>query len=153
MNYVLACVCACVCVRVCPVWSESFLCTKFIKFTKAFYMRIVKTFIRQSWCPEWPESSCETQPYYWFSHVAVHIRIYHNKSVPRITVCAGWSEPLLVAHTTLLDISCQESILHYFRPAFSYHWFLSIFEWPRKTGFSVCVSKLIVSFPDHVISS
>ena len=24
----------------------------------------------------------------------------------RLHVCAGWSEPLLVAHTTLLEISC-----------------------------------------------
>ena len=26
-------------------------------------------------------------------------------------VCAGWSEPLLVAHTTLLEISCHGSLL------------------------------------------
>ena len=28
----------------------------------------------------------------------------------RLRVCAGWSEPLLVAHTTLLKISCRGSI-------------------------------------------
>ena len=28
----------------------------------------------------------------------------------RLRVCAGWSEPLLVAHTTLLEISCHGSI-------------------------------------------
>ena len=27
----------------------------------------------------------------------------------RLRVCAGWSEPLLVAHTTLLKISCRGS--------------------------------------------
>ena len=27
----------------------------------------------------------------------------------RLRVCAGWSEPLLVAHTTLLEISCRGS--------------------------------------------
>ena len=26
-----------------------------------------------------------------------------------LRVCAGWSEPLLVAHTTLLEISCHGS--------------------------------------------
>ena len=28
-------------------------------------------------------------------------------------VCAGWSEPLLVAHTTLLEISCHSSNFSY----------------------------------------
>ena len=27
----------------------------------------------------------------------------------RLRVCAGWSEPLLVAHTTLLETSCRGS--------------------------------------------
>ena len=27
----------------------------------------------------------------------------------RLRVCAGWSEPLLVAHTTLFKISCRGS--------------------------------------------
>ena len=27
----------------------------------------------------------------------------------RLRVCAGWSEPLLVAHTSLLEISCPGS--------------------------------------------
>ena len=30
-----------------------------------------------------------------------------------LRVCAGWSEPLLVAHTTLLEILCTGSILLY----------------------------------------
>ena len=29
----------------------------------------------------------------------------------RLRVCAGWSEPLLVAHTTLLEISCRGTII------------------------------------------
>ena len=29
----------------------------------------------------------------------------------RLRVCAGWSEPLLVAHTTLLEISCRGSCI------------------------------------------
>ena len=29
----------------------------------------------------------------------------------RLRVCAGWSEPLLVAHTTLLEISCHGSYI------------------------------------------
>ena len=28
------------------------------------------------------------------------------KALIRLWVCSGWSEPLLVAHTTLLEISC-----------------------------------------------
>ena len=29
----------------------------------------------------------------------------------RLSVCAGWSEPMLVPHTTLLEISCHGSII------------------------------------------
>ena len=31
------------------------------------------------------------------------------KALIRLRVCADWSEPLLVAHTTLLEISCRGS--------------------------------------------
>ena len=31
------------------------------------------------------------------------------KALIRLRECAGWSEPLLVAHTTLLEISCTGS--------------------------------------------
>ena len=31
----------------------------------------------------------------------------------RLRVRAGWSEPLLVEHTTLLEISCRDSYIHY----------------------------------------
>ena len=31
------------------------------------------------------------------------------KALIRLRVCAGWSEPLLVAYTTLLEISCRGS--------------------------------------------
>ena len=33
------------------------------------------------------------------------------KALSRLHVCAGWSEPLRVAHTTLLEISCRGSII------------------------------------------
>ena len=33
------------------------------------------------------------------------------KALIRLRVGVGWSEPLLVAHTTLLEISCHGSIL------------------------------------------
>ena len=33
------------------------------------------------------------------------------KALIRLRVCAGWSEALLVAHTTLLEISCRGSIM------------------------------------------
>ena len=31
------------------------------------------------------------------------------KALISLRVCAGWSEPLLVAHTTLLELSCHDS--------------------------------------------
>ena len=31
----------------------------------------------------------------------------------RLRSCAGWSEPLLVTHTTLLEISCHSSFIIY----------------------------------------
>ena len=34
------------------------------------------------------------------------------KALIRLRVCAGWSEPLLVAHTTLLEISCTGRTYH-----------------------------------------
>ena len=34
----------------------------------------------------------------------------------RLRICAGWSEPLLVAHTTLLVISCRGSNLKVLGP-------------------------------------
>ena len=36
------------------------------------------------------------------------------KALNRLRVCAGWSEALLVVHTTLLEISCRGSILSAF---------------------------------------
>ena len=33
------------------------------------------------------------------------------KALIRLRVCAGWFEPLLVAHTTLLEISCPGTII------------------------------------------
>ena len=33
------------------------------------------------------------------------------KALSRLHVCAGWSEPLRVAHTTLLEISCRGSTM------------------------------------------
>ena len=35
-----------------------------------------------------------------------------EKALISLRVCAGWSEPLLVAHTTLLEISCHGSIIY-----------------------------------------
>ena len=50
----------------------------------------------------------------------------------RLRVCAGWSEPLLVTHTTLLDISCHgsymENISISFHASGDFHRQLIIFE-------------------------
>ena len=42
--------------------------------------------------------------------VIEYSRDYFAKALIRLRVCAGWSESLLVAHTTLLEISCRGSI-------------------------------------------
>ena len=33
------------------------------------------------------------------------------KALIRLHVCAGWSEPLLIVHTTLLEISCRSWLI------------------------------------------
>ena len=35
------------------------------------------------------------------------------KALIRLCVCAGWSEALLVAHTTLLEITCRGSFYRF----------------------------------------
>ena len=35
------------------------------------------------------------------------------KALIRLRVCAGWSEPLLIAHATLMEISCRGSYTVY----------------------------------------
>ena len=41
------------------------------------------------------------------------------KALISLRICAGWSEPLLVAHTTLLEISCRGSHVQYLIMLFS----------------------------------
>ena len=48
--------------------------------------------------------------YFWVSSLTL-IEYSIAKTLIRLRVCAGWSEPLLVAHTTLLEISCRGSII------------------------------------------
>ena len=38
------------------------------------------------------------------------LTVIEYSSLIRLRVCAGWSETLMVAHTTLLEISCRGSI-------------------------------------------
>ena len=47
-----------------------------------------------------------------FGHKLNIHRIFKRlaKTLIRLRVCADWSEPLLIAHTTLLEISCRGSI-------------------------------------------
>ena len=42
------------------------------------------------------------------------------KALIRLCICAGWSEALLVQHTTLLEISCHGSIIFYGGSDFAY---------------------------------
>ena len=43
----------------------------------------------------------------WLSSHGIFKRL--AKTLIRLRVCAGWSGPLLVAHTSLLEISCHGS--------------------------------------------
>ena len=50
------------------------------------------------------------------------------KVLIRLRVCAGWSEPLLVAHTTMLEISCHglNYIIEFYRGIQKYSHFCDI---------------------------
>ena len=51
------------------------------------------------------------------------------KALIRLRVCAGWSDALLIAHTTLFEISCTDSIIH----CKLFHCILySIYHWIRS---------------------
>ena len=49
----------------------------------------------------------------WCSFSGLTLRLFKRlaKALIRLCICAGWSEALLVAHTTLMEISCHGSIL------------------------------------------
>ena len=49
----------------------------------------------------------------WVSSLTVNNRIFKRlaKALTRLRLFAGWSEPLLVPHATLLEISCCSSIV------------------------------------------
>ena len=62
----------------------------------------------------WHLSSVETvQPPLWLRNSKCFsvssLTLIEYSSMIRLRVCAGWSEALLVAHTTLLEISCRGS--------------------------------------------
>ena len=69
-----------------------------------------------------------------FSQYFTTPRIFKRltKALIRLRICAGWSEPLLVAHTTLLEISCHGSIILFF---FCFILFLLLFT-SQSTIFS-----------------
>ena len=48
-----------------------------------------------------------------FGHYVNIYRIFKQlaKALVSLPVCAGWSEPLLVVHTTLLEITCRVSYM------------------------------------------
>ena len=64
------------------------------------------------------------------------------KALISLRVCAGWSEPLLVAHTTLLEISCHGSNnyhfhKHAFHLLYTYEFFHLI--WNNKLWMIHCI--------------
>ena len=52
-----------------------------------------------------------------------------------LRVCAGWSEPLLVAHITLLKISCHGSYCHDYG-----------FQWVDNSDHSIYIGKITSNF-------
>ena len=71
------------------------------------------------------------------SHTVKPVLSGHSKGRPKI----GFQDRLSLNAGQKYCRMLQESILQYFRPSLSYHLslrpFLSIFEWPLKTGFTV----------------
>ena len=56
------------------------------------------------------------------------------KALISLCVCAGWSEPLLVSHTTLLEISCHGSLLYFGNQI----WSIKVDLRVVKMGFMFC---------------
>ena len=75
-------------------------------------------------------------------HVFYSYRIFKRpaKALISLHVCAGWSEPLMVAHTTLLEISCHGS-------------FVLICMCPQGVKFSRAGPKLIWASTQEYLSS
>ena len=65
------------------------------------------------------------------------------KALIRLCVCAGWSEALLVAHTTLLEISCTGSFICYdhFKPIKKHHYLT------YTKRFWLCLWDCLPSYP------
>ena len=87
-----------------------------------------------------------------FSHHRIFKRL--AKALIKLRVCAGWSEYLLIAHTTLLEMSCYDSCIrhssHTHRigsPGITCNVLLctdhSVYHW--KTGFSFFLFSVSLS--------
>ena len=63
------------------------------------------------------------------------------KALIRLRVCAGWSEPLLVSHTSLVEISCCGSIIIFFFEIMTCNPSINITDYPCIT-----VANLIGDF-------
>ena len=82
-----------------------------------------------------------------------------EKALISLRICAGWSEPLLVAHTTLLEISCHSSYIFSFTPinkrlciAFPLELLTPRKEEKcRKYRNNIWYNKTNITFPERVI--
>ena len=65
------------------------------------------------------------------------------KALIRLRVCEGLSEPLLVAHTTLLEISCHGSNVKGFHEGSIAHWSFMFMLYVSLTQNHACESSVI----------
>ena len=110
---------------------------------------------RDTWFPTmlhltWLDSDEPVQPLVklrnskWCSVSSVRLRIFKRlaKALISLRECAGWSAALLVAHTTLLKISCHDSyielqLLHFHFAKVTCHCYLFHINWPNDTNLRV----------------
>ena len=64
------------------------------------------------------------------------------KALIRLCVCVGWSEPLLDAHTTLLEISCRSPNALMCIMSFLHHYVTIYYELLISSFLLVCVNAL-----------
>ena len=112
---------------VCPVWSESSLCTLWVAKDPSFFMQTAKTLIRLGGCPGWSESSLGAH--------AILLVLSWGGSYPFATSFSS-----LMSHTYLVHFSSLCEICRVVNSLRSWHDFLSAHEEVVRVG------------PFHVVS-
>ena len=71
------------------------------------------------------------------------------KALIRLRVCAVWSEPLLVAHNTMLEIACRGSIIVKYQSLVHGNFVWEIHVRYRRGVYNACVERI----EDHHLAS